>query len=172
VNHLQLLDRIYHFYPRGLSPDSPGYDGTVERSRQVAATRSAIAEYPTWKAMLDRLRACFPIQERSLHVISGTYDSAYSAEIGTPRENQRALGFHVSLLGPYYVVHDNGIPEEQPWVQAVTREIEATYGGYQAIPPEIGMMTVPDVALDSVAMGRATIYDCLLSHVWGRDEPE
>ena len=51
---------------------------------------------------------------------------------------------------------------------AFAREIEATYPGYEPIPPEIGNEVVPDVDV----IGGATIYVCLLSTVWTWAERE
>jgi len=48
----------------------------------------------------------------------------------------------------------------------IAREIEATYRGYQPIPPEIGNEVVPDVGMFAVLMGKATIGICLFSSVW------
>ena len=48
----------------------------------------------------------------------------------------------------------------------IAREIEATYPGYQPIPPEIGNEVVPDVAMDGALMGKATIGISLFSSVW------
>jgi hypothetical protein len=166
VTRSDLLAIIDQFYPKGLWTDSPGYDETPERARQIQATRRAIAEYATWAAMLDRLRARFEIQERSFHILTGAFDSAYSAKLTIPGAGNSDLGFHVSFLGPCYVVHSTGALDEEPCVSALAQEIEATYG-YEPIPPEIGNEIVPDLALDARALGKATIYDCLLSAVWG-----
>lgn len=113
--------------------------------------------------MLRRLGARFEITDRSLHILGGTFDSAYSAEVEIPGED-RALLFHVSFLGPYYVVHRKGFLGDEPYAGAVAQEIEATYA-YEAIPPAIGTTVVPDVALDTVSMGTTTVYDLLLSTV-------
>ena len=75
----------------------------------------------------------------------------------------------MSLLGPYYGIHSRGEPDEIP--AAVAEEIEATYPGYQPIPPELGNEVVPDVAMNVVLMGEATIYMCLFSEVWTWVDP-
>jgi hypothetical protein len=75
----------------------------------------------------------------------------------------------VSLLGPYYGIHDMGEPDERP--AAIAEEIEATYPGYEQIPPEFGNEVVPDVATPVGLMGTATIYVCLFSKVWTWVEP-
>lgn len=163
-----LLDLARRHYPRGMTPDSPGYDDTEERGRQVDAIRRAAAERPRWRALLDRLRRRLSIEDRSLHISGGTFDSAFSAAAVIPDGQGQTgeLGFHVSLLGPYYVVHRLGRPGEEPVATEIAREIEAAYG-YEPVPPEIGDVVVPEIALDTRRMGEATLYDCLLSAHWG-----
>ena len=155
-----LLDLTYQYYPRGMYIDSPGYSDTAERRRQVEAARRAVAEYPKWKAMLGRLRARFSVTDRSLYILSGGFESAYSAYISVPE--RPAIGFHVSILGPYYTIQRAASPGEDRCALELAREIEATYQ-YAPVPPEIGEVAVPDVAVDGVGMGNATIYTCLLS---------
>ncbi len=72
----------------------------------------------------------------------------------------------MSVLGPYYGIHRTGDPGEEPAASEIAKEIEATYPGYEPIPPELGDEVVPDVSMDGVRMGTATIYVCLLSLVW------
>ncbi|WP_437664873.1 hypothetical protein [Sorangium sp. So ce1182] len=173
----ELLDVVYRFYPRGVHcferihvpPNEPFYDDTEEHRRLVEAASRGRAEYPTWKAMIRRLGDRYGLQNESLHLLSGGSDPAYSARVWLTDET--ALSFHVSLLGPYYGVHLPGIPEEEPVAREIAREIEATYPGYQPIPPEIGNEVVPDVAMDAVSMGKATIYVCLFSSVWRFVDP-
>ncbi|XXT24960.1 hypothetical protein WME94_25845 [Sorangium sp. So ce429] len=119
--------------------------------------------------MIRRLGDRYGLQNESLHLLSGGSDPAYSARIWLTDET--ALSFHVSLLGPYYGIHLPGIPEEEPVAREIAREIEATYPGYQPIPPELGNEVVPDVAMDAVSMGKATIYVCLFSSVWRFVDP-
>jgi hypothetical protein len=160
----KLLEVVYWFYPRGLDVGGLGYEDTEQRQRQWDAARRGVAECPTWKAMLRRLDARYKLLvDQSEHLLSGRYDPAYSAEICIPG---RRLGFHVSLLGPYYGIHRTGAPGEELPALDLAREIEATYPGYAPIPPEIGNEIVPDVALDGRYFGTAPIYECLLSGVW------
>ena len=146
----------------------PVYDDTNEYLRLVEAANRGRAEYETWKAMLRRIGDRYGLQNESLHLFSGGADPAYSARIWLTEET--ALSFHVSLLGPYYGIHLPDIAEEETVAQEIAREIEATYPGYQTIPPEIGNEIVPDVA-GGVEFGKATIYICLFSVVWTWVEP-
>jgi hypothetical protein len=169
MTHADLLDAIYHFYPRGRGTFSPEYDDTPEYQRQVAAAQRGRAEYPTWKAMLKRLPTRYKAEDFSLRILGGDVVAACAAKLwlrSTPaRLDPLDLGFGccVSLLVPYYVIYPAGRLEEEPYVREVAREIEATYRGYEPIPPELGNRVVPDVGLDARPLGKATIYDCLCS---------
>ncbi|HVK62904.1 MAG TPA: hypothetical protein VM694_00425 [Polyangium sp.] len=173
----ELLDLVYRFYPRALlpferrhvPPGEPFYDDTEEHQRLVEASNRGRAEYPTWKAMIRRLGDRYSLENLSLHLLSGWTDSAYSAGIWFTEET--ALSFHVSLLGPYYGIHLPRLSEEEPVAREVAREIEATYPGYQRIPPELGDEIVPDVATSGCLMGDMTIYICLFSKYWTWVEP-
>ncbi|XXY50135.1 hypothetical protein WME91_03170 [Sorangium sp. So ce269] len=181
----ELLDVIYRFYPRGVQqimriyvpPGEPVYEDTEEHGRLVEAANRGRAEYPRWEAMIHRMYERYGIQNESLNLFAGGIDPAYSARIYRPKDfepapslsSRASLSFHVSLLGPYYGIHSRGEPDEIP--AAVAEEIEATYPGYQPIPPELGNEVVPDVDMDGVMMGEATIYVCLFSDVWTWVDP-
>ena len=185
ITRSELLDVIYSFYPRGVlpyeriyvPPNEPFYDDTEEHRRLMEAANRGRAEYATWKAMIRRLGDRYDLQNESLNLLSGGIDPAYSARIYRPKDwepapspkSRASISFHVSLLGPYYGIHDMGEPDEKP--AAIAREIEATYPGYQQIPPELGNGLVPDVSTPTGLMGKATIYVCLFSSVWTWVEP-
>ena len=177
MNRSELLDVVYRFYPRGLLPlprihvplDDPFYDDTEQHRRLKEAADRGRAEYPTWEAMARRLGDRYRLQNESLSLLSGATDPAYSARIWLTDET--ALSFHVSLLGPYYGIHLPGLPEEEPVAREIAREIEATYPGYQPIPPELTDEVVPDATMFAVLMGEATIGMCLFSEVWTWVEP-
>jgi hypothetical protein len=64
------------------------------------------------------------------------------------------------------------LPDEQPYAAWITRDIEATFG-CERMPPEVGTVTVPDVATNTRALGEVTLYDCLFTdnHAWLRPSP-
>jgi hypothetical protein len=160
-----LLAVVYRFYPRGLFPGTDEYDRSEERHRQQDIARRSVAEYGTWKALLRRVGARYSLMDHSVRVmgegyVEACYDPAYSAHIAIPGHT---LGFHVSLLGPFYGIHRMGTPGEEPAALDLAREIEATYPGYEEIPPELGNEVVPDVLVN---LDKTTIYVCLLSEVW------
>lgn len=102
------------------------------------------------------------IRRPALRIVDESFDPAYSADIYLPG---RTLGFHLSVLGPYYGIHRTGDPREEPAARAVAREIEATYPGYAPIPPELGDEMVPDLIFHGPDR-HVTIYHCLLSENW------
>jgi len=172
ITRSELIDLIYRFYPRKMLDIArqhvPAgelvYDDTEEHLRLVEASNRGRAEYPTWKEMIDRLWDRYRLQNESLYLFAGGTDPAYSATVWL--SDKTTMSFHVSLLGPYYGIHLPGIPEAEPVAREVMREIEATYPGYQRIPPELGDEVVPDLYNPSAYFGVATIYVCLFSMYW------
>jgi len=170
----ELLDVVYRFYPRGMldidrmhvPAGELVYVDTEEHCRLMVAAARGRREYPRWDQMIDRLRVRFSLQNESLHLLAGNIDPAYSGRVWLIKD-KTSINFHVSLLGPYYGIQLPGVPEEEPVAREIAREIEATYPGYQTIPPEIGNEVVPDVAAQ-LPMGSATIYVCLFSENWIR----
>jgi hypothetical protein len=185
ITRSELLALIYRFYPRGVPnfarihvpPNEVFYDDTEEHRRLVEAANRGRIEYPTWKGLIERLdNGCY-LQNESFHLFAGGVAPAYSARIFRLTEeepvrsceNRAVLSFHVSLLGPYYGIHDRGDRDGRAAV--IASAIEAAYPGYQQIPPEIGNQVVPDVAMDGALMGDATIYICLFSDEWRFVDP-
>jgi hypothetical protein len=191
----ELVGLVHRFYPRDLWSSEPQYNDTEEYRRMLEAVRGARADYARWKSMLGRLEARFPgcVRDMSLHIFGDAFESAYCGKLCLPKldpdEDEHELGFRVSFMAPYYVIYtlrwrhlenDPGgniaspaevrfefSPVAQPYERGLAQEIEATYG-YEAMPPEIGTLVVPDVTTSVRAFGTATIYDCLLSDDWKR----
>jgi hypothetical protein len=70
--------------------------------------------------MLGRLQARFEVHDRSLHILSGSFDSAYSGDVVTPGHE---LGFHVSILGAVYAIHRTACPTEEAVAADLAQEI-------------------------------------------------
>jgi hypothetical protein len=70
-----------------------------------------------------------------------------------------------------YVTFDL-LPDEQPCVEWISRDIEATFG-CERMPPEIGTVLVPDVTAGVRLPGEVRLYDCLFSdqHTWVEPSP-
>ncbi|MEO5728106.1 MAG: hypothetical protein ABI134_36405 [Byssovorax sp.] len=141
ITRSELLDVVYRFYPRGvqpyarihLPPNEPFYDDTEEYCRLVEAANRGRAEYPTWKAMIGRLGDRYGLQNESIHLLAGGVGPGYSARIYRPKDlepvpsfrSRASLSFHVSLLGPYYGIHDMGEPDEKPAAMSKTNAMLA-----------------------------------------------
>jgi hypothetical protein len=172
VSRSELLEVIYRFYPRGILhmervhvPEGEAvYMDTEEHCRLMVTAARGRREWPMWKAMLRRLGARFSAQDESLYLLSGNIDPAYSGRIWLG-PGRTSISFHVSLLGPYYGIQLPGVPEQEPVAREIAKEIEATYPGYQNIPPEIGNEFVPDVSFNS-DFGDRSIYVLLFSTYW------
>jgi hypothetical protein len=57
-------------------------------------------------------------------------------------------------------------PDEHPYAAWIAQDIEATWPGYERLPPEVGKVIVPDVSIDARGLGEATLYDYLFSDDW------
>lgn len=230
----EFIGIVYSYYPRGLLSNDPQYNETEEYRRLVAVRRQAGANNEPWRAMLQRLSNKFPdnsVQNRSLHLPTGSWDACYSACLylaPAPGEYHHTVGFLVSFLVPYYVIYSsrtvnnhekmdemkanpaapnqyasvsladfpdtmfilpacivkpefiepdppiqayrNNISfslssDEQPYGEWIARDIEATWTGYERMPPEVGNVIIPDVSTNGKLLGEATLFNCLFSDV-------
>jgi len=50
------------------------------------------------------------------------------------------------------------LPEEQPYASAVVEEIQASFLGYEFLPPEVGSV-VPDIGANLKREGEVTLYN-------------
>jgi hypothetical protein len=172
ISRSELLELVYRYYPRGMMDIDrmhvPAgdlvYVDTEEHCRLMVAAARGRREWRTWKAMIRRIGDRYSVQDNSLHLLSGNVDPAYSGCVWLV-VGKTWINFHVSLLGPYYGIKLPGVPEEEPVAREIAREIEATYPGYQTIPPEIGNEVIPDVGFNS-DFGERTIYGFLFSDYW------
>jgi hypothetical protein len=142
----------------------PAYSARIWLREETARPADAFS------AWVERFRGWLPRLPSNVGVSIGRYGQLWPPPLHASTKPEPptsvALTFHVSLLGPYYGIHLPGIPEEEPVVPEIVREIEATYPGYQPIPPELGNEVVPDVDDAGKPYGEATIYTCLFSHAW------
>ncbi|WP_437893333.1 hypothetical protein [Sorangium sp. So ce124] len=62
--------------------------------------------------------------------------------------------------------------DELPYAEWIARDIEATFG-CERMPPEVGAVLVPDVAVNPRALGKARLCDCLFTagHEWVPPSP-
>lgn len=193
----ELFNESYRYYPRGEPFPATGANQTPEyRNRQEAHDRAS-AGYGTWQAMLRRIAERFPddrfpgagIEDRCVFLRAPgmtPWNRCFAGSLWFPksmRESERRVGFQVSFVVPYYMLYvwhdleERSCPaddfsfepaaEEQPFVEAVRAEIEATYPQHERMPPEVGMTVVPDVVeCGSGPENKVLIFDALFSDAW------
>ncbi|HEX2568354.1 MAG TPA: hypothetical protein VH877_02265 [Polyangia bacterium] len=190
----EILTTIYRFYrsTKTYADLGPDTEELVAARRQAGSD----GPYEQWRAMLRRLRDRFPghsVTNRSHHLPTGNLDAGYAGRLSLPPstgEESHSVGFLVSFLVPCYVVYTSRMiplgedqkedPEyptrheirftftadEEPYVQEIVREIEATYAGYEPMPPEVGNGLVLDVVTGLNTIGTTKLYHCLFTDDW------
>ena len=109
----EMIGVVHTYYPRGMARNASGYASSEEHRRLVDARRKAGAENGLWRAFLRRLGEQFPeasVLNASLHLPTGNFDAAYSGKIVL--SSTLTLGFLVSFLMPYYVLHSARVVED------------------------------------------------------------
>jgi hypothetical protein len=130
------------------------------------------------------------VEDRSLFMQSTTagpvdrcFSGALSIRDRAPDAGEHEFGFAVSFVAPYYIVYIarevrleqpvgdretrrdisfEPYPDELPFVQGIASEVEAIFPGYEAMPPGVGHVILPDVdVLDEFI--NVTLFDCLFN---------
>lgn len=178
----ELIQLAYHFHPRGIPIQSPAYKRSKEYKRRLEACRKAADFYAAWLAMIRRLAAFFPqyrVYNHAMYLLSPGWDIPEFAGLielaAEPGKQNPVIEFRVSVLVPYYklfrkdVVDENQsrkcfalLGEEAAVAARIAHEIEATFEGYEALPPDVGNTIVPDLILPELPLDHATLYDCLM----------
>lgn len=113
VTTQKLLDVVAEFYPLGASDADGLFEGywvTREYEKLQGARVRAGKENAQWNELLARLRKLFPgnVENRSLHLQSGTWDAGYSATVRVPQSMasvKKDLNLVVSFITPCYVLY-------------------------------------------------------------------
>ena len=137
------------------------------------------------------------VEDQGLYHPKGNFDACFSGKLVlptlAPHQGQHALYFYASFLAPYYLLlskrsvflprtqdvrggHDckketrhELTAEEQPYAQAITEQIQATFGG-DPLEPAVGRVIVPDLAVQDRPFGHVTINQCLFALEGSVDE--
>ena len=144
----------------GKAPDSGASRGRSPPVRPAASPSRSASSRATRPSRGASRHACSPGRGESAKGACRRTDSL-------SRRGSTALRFLTQAVCDGS--SQNGV-SLQPAV--IAEEIEATYPGYQQIPPELGNEVVPDVAMDGALMGKATIYVSLFSYIWTWVEPK
>jgi hypothetical protein len=130
------------------------------------------------------------VEDRSLFMKSttaGPVDRCYSGALSilgrAPDAGEHQLGFAVSFVVPYYIVYlarevrldpptgnqetrrdisFEPYPDELPFVRGIAEEVEIVFPGYEAMPPDVGNVILPDVDVLDASIN-VTLFDCLFN---------
>jgi hypothetical protein len=177
-----LLSIVYEHYPRHLSHGDPRHKGTVQTQRLLDARERAYQGRAVWDAFVARMRARHP----DLGFEDASYlqhDACFWLRMSTTPIDPSTKAWTmvcacVSVIAPLYVVYVSRMrdvggvetadvryeseDDARALYDEMTREVEATFR-YRPVPPDLGLVNVPDVQIDPHEAGGATLYDCLFT---------
>ncbi|AUX45888.1 hypothetical protein SOCE26_073850 [Sorangium cellulosum] len=115
--------------------------------------------------IIKKTRELFSVEFRDVRFIvrQSPFDTRY---ISRPDDRQK-----FSTISRSYVTFEL-LPDEQPCVEWISRDIEATFG-CERMPPDVGTVIVPDVTAGLGLPGEVRLFDCLFSnqHTWVQPSP-
>ncbi len=111
----ELTELARQFYPPlGVYPYEPEYRECVEYRRLEECRQQAVANYPSWRSFLDRLKHQLPdcgIADKVMYLAKLPEGACYAADLWLPTLAKEVGGhticFHVSFLAPYYALHSS-----------------------------------------------------------------
>lgn len=188
----ELLNIVFHYYPRNMAVCGPDYYATTEYRRLVDARKQAGTPNNAWQRLLARLYARFldRITNRSLHLPGGDFDACYWLTLecsGIVDDGElHDIGMAMSFLAPYYVIYStrkidpNGsVPthtrplhsfdlyeDEKMDAQIMLDEMHALFPDHEPMPAEVGNIIVPDVTACDRWPGTTTLYHCFFTDGW------
>lgn len=132
----ELIAVAYRYYSRGGCYDD-SFEQTEEHRRLVEARIQAGTgtNRDCWRALLRRIREQFPgseVQNRSIHLETGTFDAGYSGAIHLPLaagEHGHSLGFLISFLAPYYIIYSHRVVDDPDALKAHRESTTSTVVG-------------------------------------------
>jgi hypothetical protein len=185
VSLTSLLDAVYRHYPRDMWSDDPAHASTLETKRLRDAQKSARTDRSRLISLMEAIEADMPgVKAMDLSYLA--YDACYIVRLNVdPVEEEttrwREVVTCISVIAPVYLLYQALIevaisgeqrstiayapdPEVTPLWRVVARQVERLFD-YAPVEPELGLTIVPDVQVQNVLLGDATLYDCLFTPV-------
>lgn len=178
-----LLDTVYRHYPRDLWADDPAYAAAPETKRLREAQERARADRSRLIALMEALEADMP-GVKAMDMSYLAYDACYTVHLNADTIDEKTTGWRevvacISIITPVYFLYQARIevapsgeqrtsiayspdPDVAPLWEVAAREIEQIFG-YAPLGTDLGLTSVPDVQVQNVALGEATLYDCLFA---------
>lgn len=180
-----LLDAVYRHYPRNLCTDDPAHATAPETKRLRNAQEHACADRSRLIALMDAIEADMP-GVKAMDFSYLTYDACYIVRMNAdPVDEQttcwREVVVCISVIAPVYLLYQALIqvsasgeyrsriayvpdPDVETLWNLAARHVERVFG-HASIEPEVGLEIVPDVQVQNVPLGEATLYDCLFTPI-------
>jgi hypothetical protein len=179
----QLVELVHRFYPANRYSSEPEYRQSAELQRLLEARALAAKERAQpWGELLRRLRGLLP----AATIWDLTYlgqDNCHRVRVylqGTPADAAQAVTACVSVLAPVFLLftsherREGGVnlpsrtfyearPETAQLERLLDSNIQAVFG-FVRVPAEVLFTPVPDIQCGNVALGEATLADCLFTH--------
>jgi hypothetical protein len=178
----QLLAVCYAHYPRHLDYADPQHEASPETQRLRAALAAAMQDHSRYRQLVTTLRDRHP----ELGWADWTYlrrEPGYifimtTTPVDESTKQWTTVVACISVIAPVYFIYaqhlrdvdgrevgENDyrlVPEAQWLVDEMAREIEAVFS-YVPLTREQAFTRVPELRINDLAEGEATIFDCLFT---------
>ena len=177
------LEAVYGHYPRNVWSDTPAHAETPETKRLREAQRRAREDRSHLIALMEAIEAEAPGTD-VMDLSYLTYDACYVVRANADPVTEtttrvREVVACISVIAPVYAIYqattevatsgeqdvttaDTPDADVAPLWGVVARQVERIFG-YTRMEPEIGLATIPDVQVQNVPLGEATVYDALFT---------
>lgn len=178
-----LVQLLHHYYPSGLWPDEPAYEGSAEAQRLSQRVVSSRRDTRTWEGFVEQLHRAFP-DCQLWDTTMASQDPCFNLRLGLPGSKVGGGAYDtlvclVSMLAPVYALYGShvagsaseswlrfsGLPAAFQSHEARLASLVESSFGFTRLHEAILFTPVSDLAPRSgdVALGEARLIDCLLT---------
>lgn len=173
-----LVDIALRHFPTGIYGSEPGYHTRPEAVALMAARTQALADTAWWIGFCGDVGSAYPghmVEDKSLLHLDRCWRLRVPLYAGV---YEHAVVCCVSFVAPLWLPYvslppSDGLPPHLAWKFELSPEEETVAGelnellhGSRAarrVTPDEARLVVPDVAVDSIDLGQATVADCLFT---------
>lgn len=180
---LQLLRLVHRFYPANLAVDDPLYAEAEETKRLRQAQEQARTDRSRLISLMDAMEAESAVG-RVLDMSYLAYDAGYTLRLNADPVHEastrwREIVVCISTIAPVYLLYQALIeispsgeqristmyspdPDLVPLWRKTAHQVEQVFG-YSLLEADDGLQIVPDIEVQNVPQGKATLYDLLFT---------
>lgn len=173
-----LIELALRHHPTGIYPTELGYRERPEVVALEAARASALADPAWWTAFCTEVARAYPghlVEDRSLLHLDRCWRLRVPLEAGV---YEHGVVCCVSFVAPLWLPYvslppSDEIPPHLAWSFDLSPEagaradaleqLLARHRAVRRVLPSEARLGVPDVAVDSINLGQATVADCLFT---------